>query len=312
MRPTEITIAARASTASRQAGFSLIELMIAVAVMMIVSSSVLTGVLTLTKVSGTVSNRSEMHSGVRNATELLQQEVGQAGRVVLPNTVTLGAAVAAGVATVGVTSVSGMFVGEQLVVDAGANEETATLTGVNTANNQITTTFANAHAAGSRVAALGGFAAGVVPTSVANGSTGNVLKIFGDINGNGQMVYVEYRCDTVAGNLYRQSVAWGAAAKPALTAADALLNNIAVNPDGTPCFTYQQKAVNGTAFVVDVAITLTVRTAQADPITGLFQTETKALLNVSPRNVFNVWQLAGLGVNNRVQPMPASVQALLP
>jgi len=41
-------------------------------------------------------------------------------------------------------------------------------------------------------------------------------------------------------------------------------------------------------------------------------TETKALLNVSPRNVFNVWQLAGLGVTNRVQPIPPSVQALLP
>ena len=55
-----------------------------------------------------------------------------------------------------------------------------------------------------------------------------------------------------------------------------------------------------------------MKTAQKDPITGLFQTETKALLNVSPRNVFNVWQLAGLGVNDRVQATPASVLALLP
>jgi hypothetical protein len=55
-----------------------------------------------------------------------------------------------------------------------------------------------------------------------------------------------------------------------------------------------------------------VQTANRDPQTGLFQRETKALLNVSPRNVFNVWQLAGLGYNNRVQPTPASVTALLP
>jgi len=54
-----------------------------------------------------------------------------------------------------------------------------------------------------------------VPPSVTDGSTGNVLKIFGDVNGDGRMVYVEYRCDTAAGNLYRQSVAFDAAAKPA-------------------------------------------------------------------------------------------------
>jgi len=315
MRPTQLTISVRATTRNSETGFSLLELMISLAVMMVVSSSVLAGLFRLTKASGTVSNRSEMHAGVRNATELLQQEVGQAGRVSLPNTpnpVTLGANVNAGGATVGVTSVASMFVGEQLVVDAGPTEETVTLTGVNKDTNQITTTFALPHNAAVPVQALGGFAAGVVPTTLASGSTGNVLKIFGDINGDGRMVYVEYRCDTASGNLYRQSLAFDAVAKPARTAADALLNNIAVNPDGTDCFTYQQRTINGTTFVIDVAITLTVKTAQKDPITGLFQTETKALLNVSPRNVFNVWQLAGLGVNDRVQPTPASVLALLP
>jgi hypothetical protein len=43
-----------------------------------------------------------------------------------------------------------------------------------------------------------------------------------------------------------------------------------------------------------------------------FQRETKALLNVSPRNVYNVWELASMGLSNRVQPMPASILAILP
>jgi hypothetical protein len=90
------------------------------------------------------------------------------------------------------------------------------------------------------------------------------------------------------------------------------LNNIIANPGGTDCFTYQEAVANGQKFVVDVAITLTVQTPSRDPVTGLFQTETKALLNVSPRNVFNVWELAGLGIANRVQPTPPSVTALLP
>ena len=149
--------------------------------------------------------------------------------------------------------------------------------------------------------------------SVANGSTGALLKIFGDINGDGNMVYVEYRCDTAAGRLYRNSMPFDAGAKPAITVEQILIDNILPNPDATPCFTYQTQVINGTTYVLDVAITLTVRTQNRDLNTGQFMTETKALLNVSPRNVFNVWQLAGLGVTNRVQPTPLTVtNTLLP
>jgi len=79
----------------------------------------------------------------------------------------------------------------------------------------------------------------------------------------------------------------------------------------TPCFSYQTETVNGTVYVTDVAITLTVQTQQVDPITKQFQKETKALLNVSPRNVVNVWELAAIGLFNRVQPMPPSILNLL-
>jgi hypothetical protein len=64
--------------------------------------------------------------------------------------------------------------------------------------------------------------------------------------------------------------------------------------------------------VIGVAITLTVRTQDRDPVTGEFQTETKALLNVSPRNVFNVWQMASLGYMDRVQGLPDATELLLP
>ena len=53
-------------------------------------------------------------------------------------------------------------------------------------------------------------------------------------------------------------------------------------------------------------------TYYVDPVTKQFQLETKALLNVSPRNVFNVWELASIGLTNRVQPMPPSILVLLP
>jgi type II secretory pathway pseudopilin PulG len=289
-----------------EAGFSLAELTVSMAVLLIVSNLVFTGILRLSNVNVSVHNRSEMHSGVRNATELLQQEVGQAGRVTLPGPVTLTAAVAAGTATVGVSSAAGMFVGERLVIGTGANEETVTLTGVDPDGDTITATFVGTHTAGTPVLVHGGFASGVVPTSMSDGSSDSVLKIYGDVDGDGNMRYVEYTCDTAGGNLYRNTMPFDADAKPVVTVAEVLLNNILPNPDGTPCFTYQEKTVSGTDFVVQVAITLTVQTGEPDPITGLFQTETKALLNVSPRNVFHVWQLASLGITNRVQPMPAA------
>jgi prepilin-type N-terminal cleavage/methylation domain-containing protein len=293
-------------------GFTLIEMMITVLVLMIVSGTVMKGVLDLTNLHNTIMNRTDMHSGVRNATELLTQEVGQAGRIALPAPVTLTADPALAAVSLNVTSTTGMFIGEQLNIDTGALQETATVTAVVSGTQISVSTLTKDHPNAAPVKASGGFAAGVVPAAVANGSTGALLKIFGDINGDGNMVYVEYRCDTAAGRLYRNSMPFNAGAKPAITVEQILIDNILPNPDATPCFTYQTQTINGTTYVLDVAITLTVRTQNRDLNTGQFMTETKALLNVSPRNVFNVWQLAGLGVTNRVQPIPPTVQALLP
>jgi hypothetical protein len=294
----------------------MIELLVSIAVLMIISGTVMDGVLRLTRTNQTVANRSEMHASVRNVTALLQQEIGQAGRITLPAGVTIAGTIDSSNYTV--SSTLGMFVGEQLVIDTGNSEETVQLTNINTTNNTITGSFFNPHNAGAPIAVYGGFAQGVVQPSALNGSTGSILKIFGDINGTGNMVYVQYECDVNGGRLYRRSMAFDIGAKTKLTPDQTLLNNIVANPidpkTGLPadCFTYQEAVANGDKYVVDVAITLTVQTPLPDPVTGLYQKETKALLNVSPRNVFNVWQLAGLSVANRVQPTPPSVTNLLP
>jgi hypothetical protein len=307
-RSTRSTCLTRAESAE---GFSLAELVISAAVTSIVSAIMVNGMLRLNDTHSTISNRTDLHAGVRGATELLQHEVSQAGRIVLPAAVTM-AATAAGPQVVGVTSAADMFVGEQLVIDTGLNQETVSLATVDTAANTITAVFALAHVANTPVTVQGGFGTGIVPTTMANGSTSTVLKLYGDIHGNGHMVYVEYTCDTIGGNLYRNIVPFTATSKPKLAASQILLSNVWPNPGGAPCFTYQEKTVGGTTFVIDVAITLTLRTQFLDPVTNQFQTETKALLNVSPRNVFDAWQLESLSVTNRIQPMPASVQALLP
>lgn len=326
-----------------QAGFSLPELLISVTILLIISSAVTSALLQMTTSQRTIWNRTQLHAGVRSATELLQQEVGQAGRITLPGTGTLGAAVAApGVQAVAVringavpATMSGFFVGEQLTVDVGGPvpcvvispcQETVTVTAVNAATRQITAEFAYPHFAGAPINLFGGFGTGIVPPAPGypNGSTATTLKLYGDINGDGNLAYVEYTCDPApagTGNLYRNVMPYDqTTAKLAPTSNQVLLSNILANPGGTACFTYMPNplpVVNNPlgvaeSYVLDVAITLTVQTQAIDPITKQFQTETKALLNVSPRNVFSVWQLASAGVASRVQPMPQTVTNLLP
>jgi type II secretory pathway pseudopilin PulG len=296
----------------------LIETLVALTVLLLVMGTVMGNMIQFSKTQSTVWNRSNMHSAVRSATELLQQEVGQAGRVSLsPGVTTSTAVTSSGPQAVTVTSAvpgtsptANMFVGEQLVIDAGQSEETVTVTAVNSATS-FTASFALTHNSSVPVAVQGGFASGVVPTTATNGSTGSKLKIYGDINGDADMVYVEYVCDTAGGNLYRNMMPFSSASKPAVNAGQVLLSNVLPNPGGTPCFTYEQKIVNGNTYVINVAISLTTQTQFRDRVTGQFQTETKALLNVAPRNVFDAWQLASIGSANRIQPMPPSVVNLL-
>jgi prepilin-type N-terminal cleavage/methylation domain-containing protein len=315
------------TTASRRdAGFSLIELLIALGILLAVSSVVTQSVLRMSQSQKTIWNRTEMHSGVRSATELLQQEVGQAGRISLPGTVTLSAAVASGATTGTVSSSSGMFVNELLTVDAGANQEvvkitaiagnTLTVSAVNTSGTVTQTSFGTAHAAGTAVTVAGGFQQGIIPDNITNGSDGTHLKLFGDINGDGTLVYVEYTCspdDTNGGYLYRTMITnpLTAANKPAPGVADVLLGNIGTNPSSAPCFQYQKDTAN--LYVLDVAVTLTVRTQLIDPLTKTYQKETKALLNISPRNVLYTWQLHGDAYDDHVQATPTHITTnLLP
>jgi hypothetical protein len=318
----------------------MIELLVATALLLIVSATVVNALIQMSNSQRTIANRTEMHSGIRGATELLQQEVGQAGRLGLPGpnplvpsptmittAITAPATTCdpetplAGATTVNVNSTAGMW------ATSGANASYILLTTLDGDNQEsfrvgavgagtITACFMKSHAANTVVSALGGFATGIVPPSgVLNGSTGNVLKMYGDINGDGNMVYVEYTCDTNARKLYRNAMPITQAGKSPLDDSKILLSNIVDNPGGTPCFTYQTatNSAQGTpfTFVLDVAVTLTVETEQLDPITHQKQTETKALLNVSPRNVFNSWALVNIGYTDRVQSTPTSVTALL-
>lgn len=311
----------------REDGFTLPEMLVAIAILTIVSGTVMKGILDVSDVSRTVSNRTDMHSGVRNATELLTQEIGQAGRITLPGQVTLSAPSAINTTTLTVASTaanvaatSGMFPGQNLLLGTGSTQEPVVVSAVNGATITLTEGLAWNHNATEPLVVVGGFREGIIPPSAngyVNGSTPSVLKIFGDIHDDGRMVYVEYTCDLANGRLYRNSMAYDGGVKPTPTVEQVLIDNIQQNPPDpttgvvTPCFTYQVQTVVGQLYVVDVAVTLTILSQNIDKNTGTFQRETKALLNVSPRNVFNVWQLASLGMRDHIQPIPPVVTQLL-
>ncbi len=320
-----------------QRGFTILETMIATVVLLAVSAIIMTGMIQLMQTQGTIANRTEMHTSVRSATELLQQEVGQAGAVSLPaSPIYMTTAVNPPLpdtpftTTVNLSSLPGVFNGEQLVVDTGLVKETITAVCGNPCANPITATFNYAHALpagqpGVPVTVQGAFASGIVPPTgsivgggpLLNGSDGTNLKLYGDINGDGNMLYVEYICDWqnklgLGPALYRNEMAFDAALKAPLDSSKIMLSSLdpAGNPNGTPCFTYQTQTVGPDTYVTDVQVTLTERTTLPDPTTHLYQNETKALLNVSPRNVFGAWELANAELTDRVQPMPPTVLGL--
>jgi len=314
-------------TRKRQVGFSLLETLVALAVLLVVGGIVMTGMVQLMKTQSTIANRTEMHTSVRSATELLQQEIGQAGKVSLgaPNTfVTLGSAVLlAGTAPFTLsypgTVVPYIYPNEVLTVDVGSNQETVTVVTavVTSSSSSGTAVFAKTHLATAPVTVLGAFATGVVPPGT-GGSTPTVLKLYGDINGDGNMVYVEYTCTgtaTVPGVLYRNQMPINAVTKPATDPTMVLLSNVLANPNDTnnntvPCFAYQVQPLGSGTCVTNVAVTLTVQTQNKDAVTGVPQKETKALLNVGPRNIVEVYATSNLVDPTRAQPAPLAVTAL--
>jgi len=381
----------------QEAGFTLMETMVALVVLLAVSAVVMSGMMQMIKTEGTITNRTEMHTSVRSATELLEQEIGQAGKISLPpppagiawvlsppgvpaaafgitpdQPVTLAVTFNVFDTTPANVPVPVLFEGEWITIDTGLNKEAVQLTCAggpgNCPNPSYTwnATFYYSHipaaipgtgTVGVPISVPGAFSAGIIPPAAGvmaapppgyagypmfpagypygdapgNGSSGTVLKLFGDINGDGHMVYVEYTCvpgtPQAPGFLYRNQVnSWDLPAVPPLDPSKMVLTGVLANPANpggaaVPCFTYQLQTLAGVSaaakdmtFVTDVAVTLTVQTQNPDPQVPLvngrpnYQTETKALLNVSPRNVFDAYEFATLDYLNRIQPTPLIIK----
>ena len=299
-------------------GFTLIELMVSMAVLSLIMGGFIAALSTSEQTYARTELGSDMYENVRSVAELLAQEIGQAGLVSLPTT-TLSAAVAANVAAqaVNVSQAISMYVGEQLLVDAGsANEELVTLTAV--ASTTMSGIFKNAHASGASVTVLGAFPSGIVPVGATDGSTSvaepgkSVLNIYGDINSDGSLVYIRYTCDTsVTPGTLTRSVTTITPGVNTIAAAQTLLSTLIPNPGGTPCFQYTSYPVGtpSNTYVTNVGLTISVQSLARDPQTQAYLTMTKSFLDLSPRNVLAGFELGNAGLTTRLQAQPPNVSA---
>jgi prepilin-type N-terminal cleavage/methylation domain-containing protein len=293
------------------AGFSMIELMMSLAVLSVIVGGIVGMMFTSEQTFSRTEMKTDMYENVRGVAELMAQEIGQAGLVSLPAS-TLSAAVTASVSAQAVTvsSLTSMYVGEQLLVDTSTNEELVTITAI--ASPKITAIFGKSHASGASINALGAYPNGIVPTGATDGSTANVLNLFGDINGDGSLVYVRYTCTpgtAAAPGTLTRSITTITPGVTAISASTTLLSTI-IGGVGAVCFQYTQPAaVAGYTFVTNVGFTLSVQATKPDPQTGVYPTMTKSFLNLAPRNVLAGYEeaTASPAITNRLQATPANV-----
>jgi prepilin-type N-terminal cleavage/methylation domain-containing protein len=292
-------------------GFSLLELMVSTAVLTVIAGAAFGA---MSYYQGTYQRTeltADMHDTTRSAIDLMAQEIGQAGLLSSGSIqlTTLVATVTGGTATqsVSLASTTGIFVGEKLLVGIGSSQELVAVSAVT--STSVTSIFAQSHANGAVVNALGVFPQGVLSTSNAN-----QLQLVGDINDDGTLVYVEYNCNNQSpgpGTLTRSITPITAVAK---NQSSILVDGVMPNPGGTPCFQYPSPlpAAGGFTFVPQVGVTLTVQSPSRDPVTGQYLTVTKQALDLVPRNVQLGLNLANAStpVTDRLQPTPPGVPIL--
>ncbi len=241
-----------------EAGFSLVELMISMALLMIIAGATISAMNSSQKRYRQSEAERALHQQMRGAIDQITQEISEAGLVPtgmeLISGVTAGAVTTAGFTTqiptltvawatggaqsITVSSVAGLFINENIWVGTGANAEAVTIGSINTSTKVITlnTTAPNTsglsspsgHAIGAPVFPRGIFPAGVLVPNATQGSTNSTLRLFGDINNDGVLNLVQYDCPQTGANTTSSLVrsAWSFTTSSWVTTNTPVLDNV--------------------------------------------------------------------------------------
>jgi prepilin-type N-terminal cleavage/methylation domain-containing protein len=292
-------------------GFTLLEMLVSLAVLSVIMGGVVTAISTAEQTYARTGTKTDMYENVRGVAELMAQEIGQAGLVNLPPT-TINAATIVGATTATLSATTSLYVGERIQIDGGPEEETVVISAITSPSITFSPALAQIHSVGDPIAAIGSFPSGIVSTTATDPSSATTLNLFGDINGDGTLVYVRYVCTvgtTAAPGTLTRSVTTITPGVNTIAASQTLLNTV-IGPAGG-CFQYvqQPESSTGTAytFVTSVGFTVSVQATVPDPQTGQYATMTKSFLNLSPRNVAAGYEQSAAKVALRLQAAPPNV-----
>ncbi len=292
------------------------------AILLVISAAALYGLVVYQKNYVGTSMHQGMESSIRSASELLQQEIGQAGSV-SGVAFTTPPALHTAVAKNSISAVTlclgsncttsttvGLYQGESVVIDYGTGtQETVTLGAVTSTTISIPAPgFQQAHAIGATVTASGVIYQGASVTG------GNTLTLFGDINSDGNMYYVQYVCtqSSTAPNYGTLTRTITPVSAGSLSTTDTLVQGVTTNPDGSNCFTSTTQTVTaastvcsaGCTFTTSVGLTLTTYSTQMDPQKNCAAASTNknclaivtnSFLNLTPRNILYAYNQAKSG-----------------
>ena len=243
-------------------GFSLIELLVSIAVLSIIMGAMMQFMSMLQRRYTQAQRTSGIGQTSKSVTDLLAMDIGQAGYYRGRST-TNSAIIAVGTQTVTLADSTGIYPGSVLIVDTGMDQEPVPLSAVTHSSNQVTGLFRVDHATGvpvrlSDVPYPEGVLAPVTrdPSTgdtIANtaGSNATTLKMMGDFRDDGTLRYVEYRyrsatssttaCSTPPCALWRSdSCVPGTATGCTITTQNAavLVADNIMNPVATGVFNY--------------------------------------------------------------------------
>jgi prepilin-type N-terminal cleavage/methylation domain-containing protein len=324
----------------RCAGFTLMELLVSLAVFLVISAAVLGSMMDAQRRHRSEELHASLQDKMRAAMEMMVQEIGQAGLPAsgvdvnglaepIANIVHPSAALNPGADQVlTVDSVSGLYPNEFVYVDNGSSQEFQQITAISTSGTapQITLDLNQKHSAnnsaGSCCAATPLYALGTIPGGILpltdpvdsapptpGQSSQYQLELWGDLAGNGKsLIFVKYACPTAyPGNFTRQQ--WDVQTGTPQTAAPVVLLDNVIDckftyPD--PSTLHTTSVGGGTQMVTSVGISLTIQSQTKDPVTGNYVTLKKSLLTIQPRNIIAADQQNQSGYTQELQPNPTS------
>jgi Tfp pilus assembly protein PilW len=239
---------------SLEDGFSLAEMLVSLLILVPLIGAVVGLFSVAVNQHGSEQSSVEANQDARSGLEMMTMEIAQAGSHGDQSTATTaGISASVDPQAVSVASSSGFTIGDYVDLDSGANEEIVEVTAVGTGS--ISGVFRIAHptpGASVRLYALPYLTGVIPPAGLGADSSATVtrLKFFGDINGDGNVYYVEYDYDKANAQITRSMTPiTQASMNPALP----LVRN--VKPDSVQFTLY----TDGQNVVTSVSLALTVQ-----------------------------------------------------